>query len=541
MGSGYVLNFSDRTFNDFFLDSIRFDINARYSGSKANRLRDFWRHESNAMVGKLMGDMLDHAADGRVFDGKKELLEKCRAIVARLTAASTQPQQHPPKMFNVLIHGNQTAWETDQLMRIDAKRFKEYSGAESKNISADNVESLKLLEGIDTLLMYEARHEDVKLVRYGHLHGIRVVGQDMVFRFEDKGRFPRSVIEDFWTRLGMGPSEEHRTHWAIKDGGMPTAMFNELIPSYDVVFSFAGENREYVRQVADYLRPKGISFFYDEDHPAHLWGKDLVEHFELIYSRSGQYCVMFISKEYVNKMWTRHERRAALSRAITEQREYVLPARFDESEVPGVLPTVGYISLSDMSPAEFGKIILRKLGKHVPDDVVQPHGELTFARREVKPVQFVFPTQPPTWENAECAYSIFENLPREGKLGKLIKNVAAKITYADFAGKAFTINGRWADTDQPAILDSRQSITHLLRVDFDVGDEHSLDIAALFSDGCFAVNNDSLKGGIKDPAKMLAGPIVKVSVQLLAEGVNQRFEFQLRINGRLELQPIGLT
>ena len=142
MGSGYVLNFSDLTFNDFFLDSIGFDINARYSGSKANRLRDFWRHEPNNIVGELMRDMLDYAADGTVFDGKEELLEKCRGIVARLTVANTQPQQGARRMFNVLIHGNQTAWETDQLMRIDARRFKEYSGSEAKNISADNLESL---------------------------------------------------------------------------------------------------------------------------------------------------------------------------------------------------------------------------------------------------------------------------------------------------------------------------------------------------------------------------------------------------------------
>ena len=77
--------------------------------------------------------------------------------------------------------------------------------------------------------------------------------------------------------------------------------------------------------------------------------------------RSGKYCVMFISKEYVAKSWTRHERRAALSRALTEREEYILPTRFDETEVPGIPPTVGYISLVGKSPGKFGKIILEKL------------------------------------------------------------------------------------------------------------------------------------------------------------------------------------
>jgi len=137
------------------------------------------------------------------------------------------------------------------------------------------------------------------------------------------------------------------------------------MPSYDIVFSFAGEDRKYVEQVADYLRAQSVKVFYDEYEQIHLWGKDLAEHLELVYRRSGQYCVIFISKYYVKKMWTKPERRAALSRALKEQDEYILPARFDETEVPGILPTVAYISLSGKSPIKFGKVILEKLGKHI--------------------------------------------------------------------------------------------------------------------------------------------------------------------------------
>jgi hypothetical protein len=38
-------------------------------------------------------------------------------------------------LFNLLISGNSTAGETEQLMRMDADRFKEYSGAESQGNS----------------------------------------------------------------------------------------------------------------------------------------------------------------------------------------------------------------------------------------------------------------------------------------------------------------------------------------------------------------------------------------------------------------------
>jgi hypothetical protein len=136
-----------------------------------------------------------------------------------------------------------------------------------------------------------------------------------------------------------------------------------LIPTYDVVFSFAGENRKFVKQVADYLKAKDVRIFYDEYEQAKLWGKNLAEHFGMIYRRSAHYCVMFISEAYVRKMWTTHERRFAVSRAMEERSEYILPARFDESEVPDIPPTVHFIDLKNKKPAAFAKFILEKLGK----------------------------------------------------------------------------------------------------------------------------------------------------------------------------------
>jgi hypothetical protein len=267
-------------------------------------------------------------------------------------------------MLNILTSGDGTTWETDQLMRMLVERFKEFSGGEAENISANDPASLKLLEDIDTLLMYEtgSHGPNVDLVRYGHLHAIELVRKKLVFRFEEKGKFQRTVIEEFAGRLGIDPFEFHRHHWAIKDGSIPKAMRAKLMPSYDVVFSFAGEDRKYVKQVAAYLKTKNVRIFFDEYEEVDLWGKDLAEHFEIVYRRSGQYCVMFISKNYVKKMWTRHERRAAISRALKEEVEYILPARFDETEVPGILPAVHYVSLADKPPTVFGKLILKKLG-----------------------------------------------------------------------------------------------------------------------------------------------------------------------------------
>ena len=51
-----------------------------------------------------------------------------------------------------------------------------------------------------------------------------------------------------------------------------------------------------------------------------------------IYARESAAVVVFISADYAGRDWTRLERRAAFSRAVTEAGVYVLPARFDDSE-----------------------------------------------------------------------------------------------------------------------------------------------------------------------------------------------------------------
>lgn len=131
---------------------------------------------------------------------------------------------------------------------------------------------------------------------------------------------------------------------------------------YDVCLSFAGEQRDYVREVADHLAVHNIQVFYDEFEEAELWGKDLYEHLAEIYSRRARYCIIFASAEYAAKIWTGHERRLAQERALREKGEYILPARFDDTNIPGLNANVAYIDLARKSPAQIADLFLKKLG-----------------------------------------------------------------------------------------------------------------------------------------------------------------------------------
>ncbi len=147
---------------------------------------------------------------------------------------------------------------------------------------------------------------------------------------------------------------------------------------YDVCLSFAGEDRKYVRQVADALRDEGIRTFYDEYEQVGLWGKDLYEHLNDVYKNTARYCVIFGSKHYAKKVWTNHERRSAQERALREHKEYILPAVFDNTEIPGMRSTIGYIRLAKLSPRAVAKLIVKKVGKTDRQNYLPPKPDRLF-------------------------------------------------------------------------------------------------------------------------------------------------------------------
>ena len=63
MRSGYVLDFSNRTFQEFVFDSVGLDIDKEAIGgfgSKASRLRLFWSNQPDHIVGKLLKDLVEY-------------------------------------------------------------------------------------------------------------------------------------------------------------------------------------------------------------------------------------------------------------------------------------------------------------------------------------------------------------------------------------------------------------------------------------------------------------------------------------------------
>lgn len=95
---GYVLDFTDATFGEFF-ESHNVDIHGSkyqtYGTSKMKKLRAFWQLESDVLVGTVLSEMLDYYEQCCLLSGEviiKSILDKARSIVVRLTSRPVIPQ-----------------------------------------------------------------------------------------------------------------------------------------------------------------------------------------------------------------------------------------------------------------------------------------------------------------------------------------------------------------------------------------------------------------------------------------------------------------
>lgn len=112
---------------------------------------------------------------------------------------------------------------------------------------------------------------------------------------------------------------------------------------YDVALSFAGEDRSFVEDCAEILRSLNINVFYDNYEKEILLGKNLYSYLADIYQNRARFAVVFVSKSYKEKRWTKHELEYITARKFTQTEEYLLPVKLDETEINEIPLTTGYI------------------------------------------------------------------------------------------------------------------------------------------------------------------------------------------------------
>jgi hypothetical protein len=130
---------------------------------------------------------------------------------------------------------------------------------------------------------------------------------------------------------------------------------------YDVALSYAGEDRAIAEAFSKSLESMGLSVFYDRSEQAVLWGSNLFEHLQHVYRDAARYCVIFTSHHYAQKRWTRHELKQAQERAFRDCGDYILPLRLDDTAIPGINETTGYIDARHVPITDIARLLYRKI------------------------------------------------------------------------------------------------------------------------------------------------------------------------------------
>lgn len=114
MSGGYVLNFSDATFGNFFGQYLAVDIHSdqytKHGSSKAKKLREFWRLEPDLLVGKSISALIEHyeaallLGNSEKDEKRQQLIGKCKVTANRLS--STAPHVHELKESVVVFNSD---------------------------------------------------------------------------------------------------------------------------------------------------------------------------------------------------------------------------------------------------------------------------------------------------------------------------------------------------------------------------------------------------------------------------------------------------
>lgn len=96
MDGGWVLNFSDRTFNEFFVEHVGLNIDdPKYlfrGTSKAKRMRAFWELDSDYTVARALEALIEWGDEFKCLPDDAQLRSDVDAIIVRLKLSSPVPE-----------------------------------------------------------------------------------------------------------------------------------------------------------------------------------------------------------------------------------------------------------------------------------------------------------------------------------------------------------------------------------------------------------------------------------------------------------------
>ena len=165
---------------------------------------------------------------------------------------------------------------------------------------------------------------------------------------------------------------------------------------FRIAFSFAGERRDFVKEVADLLAARfgQEEILYDKFHEAEFARYDLGVYLPKLYGEQSDLIVPVLCPNYDVKRWTGWEWIHIYGLLTKADGVRVMPSRFEHAQADGLSPASGFVELDHKTPAQFANLVLERL-----------------AINEGKPKDYYTKPVPPSPPSAKLKTSIPHNLP----------------------------------------------------------------------------------------------------------------------------------
>lgn len=281
---------------------------------------------------------------------------------------ATQEVRTDKEMYNLLISGDEEAWESSSYM-LDLVRFLEYTEEDiKKRFSKITDELVNEIISYPCIFAYEDYCE--KDANLGYITDIMVRQGKVKITIKKEATISLKDLHKLSFELDISGFEFNRTHWAIKKANLYKELDsvnikiqNSLIDItkqlFDVAFTFAGESRDLVEQIVRELEKKigKDNIFYDNNFISQLAIPSLDTLLQDIYRNRSKLIVVFLCEQYQNKEWCGLEFRAIKELIMEKNTKKIMFIRLDDGHVDGIFKTDGYVDGNQYTPKKIAEFI----------------------------------------------------------------------------------------------------------------------------------------------------------------------------------------
>lgn len=107
----------------------------------------------------------------------------------------------------------------------------------------------------------------------------------------------------------------------------------DIVYEYDVAISFAGENRNLAKHIANQLESLDITVFFDEMFEANFLGHTWTKVFKEIFSEKSRFVLCLLDSYHEQKIWPTFEREHFAPRVVEQS---VIPVYLDDTKFVGI-------------------------------------------------------------------------------------------------------------------------------------------------------------------------------------------------------------